>query len=247
MTPPVLTTDKAYLVPQAAVFVLVFSMQRSASTTLMKWLFDYLSYSMMYEVFNPNQYPPWIAWTTNMTSDMIHRYPCVFRRRLVSKICAHPFINANLNASARSGPCVTGFKLFHNHLQNNLLAKLVHCKDAGKTKVLILKRRNVMAQHASLVKAITTGNWGTNPEEQKKSKNKTTSEWMPIPPTFIEFVYLRHSWFRNVTRSVGDEDHMSIFFEDLISDRNSVLQHIQKFVKGKLGPNASYRSSNHKN
>ena len=124
----------------------IFSMQRSASTTLCTWLNGYNGTDCQYELLNFGVQQSGYKWShlLNISVDHIHKHPEVFVNLVRSKM------STNITSF--------GFKVFPQHINWSLLPALIR----DNRTCIILSRANITAQYISWKRAHTSGCWATS-------------------------------------------------------------------------------------
>lgn len=177
-------------------FIIIITGARHSSTTLCKKFASLDDVDSKYEAF---QHKLGVFWKEG---------PYDF------DITAH--INSRLKKIGWSEKPYLVFKIFPDH--NISFEKIAEIKFK---KSFVILRRNLKDSYASYIKSITTGNWGTTPEQQLERELDTahrgfTREKMP----FAEYKKTHENWFdqAKVFLKNSGYEYNEIWFEDVIDE-----------------------------
>lgn len=197
--------------PPCHLSYVIFSMQRSGTTTLCRDL-NRLNMNCMYELFNWGRNNAGLRWGTilNLTGAEAAAAPMEFISRVLRKQNTsgppswdegHGTHNTNnapiVQTPVTSGPtgykCRAGFKLFPGHeIPPETAARLA-------ATCIVYQRENITALYLSAKRAKTQGCWATRPEQQRSN-----CKAQPPPAIGDDFEQYRRNytwWFGKVKES----------------------------------------------
>ena len=196
---------------------LIFSAQRSASTTLCDNLFRHPAVTMYYEALNPAQYDQGpgkrIGYPTH--ADAIADL-AGFMRAWSTELC-------------RTAVC--GLKLFSGQVPESELHSLFPSPEGGNarppTRMIILERRNTTAEFESVRRSWETGVWGTSPckraeEEVYHARGPgVQSRQVAESMSFSTFAEEHERWFSTVRGLSGYGPQLEVEMEQLVAPATS--------------------------
>ena len=201
-----------------ATLLIVVSMQRSASTSLIGELNDRFDSchrnttsgkppnnkacrGFGYEIFNNIQ---------------LEEPVCDFVNNFVASRC-HP---------GASGAAVCGFKVFNGHLHPYEIASMLRCGHIAK--LVVLRRRDNRKHYDSYHKAMTTGDWGTNPAKHQAFDPNRDTHWISTPKPYTRWLQTKERWYSNFEQAQCVRFMAS---EDFIADMSGELESLATWVK----------------
>ena len=89
-------------------------------------------------------------------------------------------------------------------------------------------------QYQSWKRAVSTGNWGVTPEEQRDWTKNRTKEQHAQNVSFEAFAWEHHKWFAKIRRVCAESalPMLDLASEDLIGDPDAVRVRLASFLRG---------------
>ena len=92
--------------------------------------------------------------------------------------------------------------------------------------LVIFLRRPLADSYKSLCKSLTTGNWGTTPEQQLECEKQNRRGWRCTPPSYSNYINDTEDWFL-FTKNICQKYNISnttINFEDVIDSKRIAVK-----------------------
>lgn len=216
---------------------IIFSRQRSASTTFVKLLTDHPDLHSFYEVIN--------SFNEKNMGQLHSLAKKELGLRTKEELLARlpEFINMIWKHCPETTGC--GFKLFDRQLARAPMRSLFYYHNntpiaeygGPGVRALVLERTDVKAAYNSWYRAITTGNWGTNPEAQKHF-DAEKGGWSNVQLAngqrgqYPQYRRRHQKWFYAVRHFLHREriPMLNLRSEDLIANSSRVMKEVHQFL-----------------
>ena len=212
---------------------LIFSRQRSASTTLARLLDEHPQVTCLLELLNAGG--PKVQFLSHQLVAPAAKQVDMTGLRAALNVSSHSDAMADLpRVMARFWdwcPHKTcGFKIFDDHLRAPAsLQDLLGRVPKRPLKLIVLERNNVTAEYLSWQKAVSTGHWRTPQEQNELFGHHRVTGTVPMPAyaakvTLQEFAAKHAAWFAEVAKLSNRAPMLRLLSEDIIRDTQGLEQ-----------------------
>lgn len=207
---------------QTKTFVFVFSMQRSASTTLSKMAYIKDETTIFHECLYANT----LASMTDTIDEHDRNTFDFFLRpgNILNNLCQYRLF---LERICKRKYCVCKINNPSIELDEQQIQTLLSCSPKRLTKTIVLRRNDTSQQYKSYVKSMTTGNWGTNPMSQSKWDFTNKQNVGPYL-AYNDFLEMKNRWYDRLENTMPETLWMT--FEHVVKRPHITRQIVVKHM-----------------